>query len=342
MKKLRVAVLAGGKSAEHEISVASAKEIIKHLNPQKYEALPVYISKDGLSWQILDGNQFATLPTPIRTKTKRYKPRTLSIEKVAENGIEKIKEHGVDIVFIALHGPYGEDGTVQGFLELFGIPYTGSGVLASALGMDKVASRKIFENEGLNVPKHIALRKGYDERIIWSEFDPPVFTKPHDQGSSIGSNVVHSKEELANRLAEAFLYSEVALVEEYLDGDEVTCGVLGNDNPETFPLVEICPKNEFFDFEAKYNESMCDEIVPARLPKNIAKKAQETAVIAYKSIGCKAFARVDMIIKDEEPHILEINTIPGLTLVSLVPKAAKAAGISYPKLLDKIITYSLE
>ena len=341
MKKLRVAVLAGGKSAEHQVSIATASEVLSHLNHQKYEAFPVYISKDGFSWQILESGQFFALQTSLESNKSEEKNQNLSVEKEAHNGVEEIKKTGVDIAFIALHGPFGEDGTVQGFLELVGIPYTGSGVLASALGMDKIASRRLFSHAGLTVPKSLSLKKGEKTDHVWRFFQPPVVVKPSNQGSSIGVTIVRKKDHLTKSLGIAFSFSHLAIVEEYLDGIEVTCAVLGSDNPQTLPLVEIRPKNEFFDFEAKYNETKCEEIVPAQIPENVAKKAQKAALAAFKSLGCRVFARVDMIIKDSKPYVLEVNTIPGLTSVSLLPKAAVAAGISYSDLLDKIITFSL-
>jgi len=344
MRRFKIAVLAGGKSAEHKISIASAKEVLRHLDPVKYEAYPVFISKDGLSWQILGKEEFLALQTPIQLleEQSRKQQRSRTLERIAHRSMAEIKKQRVDIVFIALHGPFGEDGTVQGFLELLDIPYTGSKVLASALGMNKAASRKLFAESGLTVPKYTVLKKGEGTTTIRRKFKPPFVTKPLNQGSSVGVSIIHKKSELLDGLDTAFNYSDQVIIEEYLVGTEVTVGILGNKSPEALPVVEIVPKTEFFSFEAKYNESLCDEICPARISKKLIEKAQKSAILAYKTIGCRAFARVDMIIKDGEPHILEINTIPGLTFVSLVPKAAKVAGISYPRLLEQVISYSLE
>lgn len=326
MKKLNVAVLMGGKSAEHEISLVSGREVAKNLNPKKYNVLPIVVSKDGISWQIGERNEFM-LDSPTQLSTSDHS----SI----------IRNHKVNVVFIAMHGPNGEDGKVQGFLELIGVPYTGSGVLASAIGMDKIYSRLIFIQAGLNVPNHTVVEKGESPAKVWTKLKPPVFVKPRFQGSSVGTSKVNAKPDLKKALKIAHNYDNWAIVEEYLDGAEVTCAILGNKNPKALPLVEIAPKKEYFDYEAKYDPNLTDEIVPARINKEITKKAQEAALIAYQSIDCHGFGRVDMIIRGNKVYVLELNTIPGLTPVSLFPKAAKAAGLSYKLLLDKIINFAL-
>src|SRR3989338_2734354 len=313
-KKLKVAVLMGGKSAEHEISLISGREVAKNLNPKKYQVLPIIISRNGTSFQL---------------NNKKYPLGQLSIVNC-------------QLFFIAMHGPYGEDGTIQGFLELIGLPYTGSGVLASALGMDKISSRKLFTHAGLKVPNYLVLREPDPCQVVWQKFKPPVFVKPHNQGSSVGTSKVRKSSHLKKALDHAFSFSHLVLVEEFIDGIEITCPILGNSNPKALPLVEIVPKTEYFDYEAKYDDKLCDEIVPARISKSLTKKAQEAALIAYKVLGCRGFGRVDMIAKDNNVYILEVNTIPGLTPVSLFPKSAASIGISYPKLLDKIIMFVLQ
>lgn len=308
MRKLRVAVLMGGKSPEYEVSLATGREALKHLDKTKYLISPITISRDG------------------------------------QRGFSKVlRKKRIDVVFIAMHGPFGEDGTVQGMLELLGIPYTGSGVLASALGMNKIMFRKIMEREKIPVPKYLVFEKRESLKNIWRFFkNPPIFVKPHNQGSSVGASIVKKKSQVEKALRRAFSYSDPVLVEEYLDGVEVSCGVLGNDKPFALPIAEIVPKNEFFDYEAKYTPGKADEIVPARISKNLTSKVQKTAVSVFKAIGARGFARVDMIIVGRTPVVLEINTIPGLTSVSILPKEAAAAGISYPKLLDRIIELALE
>lgn len=319
-RKLNVAVLMGGKSSEHRISLLSGKQVVKNLNPKKYNVLPVTISQDEAKWQI--GNH-AENRNIIKTENASF-----------------LFENNIDLVFIALHGPNGEDGVIQGFLELIGIPYTGSKVLASALGMNKILSRQIFEKTGIKVPRYFVFEKYDNPAIIWEKFKVPIIMKPPDQGSSVGVTKVTKKKDVQAALNKASSYSKNVIIEDYIDGIEITCAILGNDKPQALPLVEIIPKKSFFDYEAKYNESMCDEICPARLSQNLTKKAKQIAIKAYQSLGCKGFGRVDMIIKGENVYTLEVNTIPGLTQVSLFPKAAKQAGISYSQLLDKIIGFA--
>lgn len=311
-KKLRVTVLMGGKSPEHEISLLTGKEVARNLDPKKYEVIPVAISKDGRSFSL---------------NNKKHP-------------LSQLSNVNCQMFFISIHGPNGEDGTIQGFLELVGIPYTGSGVLASALAMDKISSRKLFTHAGLKVPRYEVAKKGKVVKEI--KFGWPVFVKPYNQGSSVGVSIAKNSQQLKKSLKVAWQYSPLVLIEEYIAGTEVTCPILGNDDPKALPLVEIVPKKAFFDYQAKYNEELSDEIVPARISKSQAKKAQEAAILAYKTLGCRGFGRVDMIIKENKVYVLEVNTIPGLTPVSLFPKSAKAVGISYPQLLDRIINLSLQ
>lgn len=241
-----------------------------------------------------------------------------------------------------MHGHFGEDGTIQGFLELIDIPYTGSGVLASALGMDKIYSRKLFTQAGLETPRYLVFEKGNSLKKVLRQFSFPLFIKPSNQGSSIGSSKVNKRKELKQALEIALSFSRFALVEEYIKGIELTGSILGNDNPTALPLVEIVPTRQFFDYNAKYFDNQTKEIVPARLSQKLTKIAQKAALDAYRSLGCRGFGRVDMIIKGNNVCVLEVNTIPGLTPMSLLPKAAQADGISYPQLLDKIIRFAFK
>ena len=328
----------GGKSPEHEISLISGREVVANLDPQKYDVLPIVVFRDGITWQIGDREQFL-LKSPTSKAIKNQKSKVKSINR--SNHASIIKKHKVDVVFIAMHGSYGEDGIIQGFLELIDVPYTGSGVLASALGMDKIYSRRLFTQSGIKIPKFLILTRKDDLKTVWEKFQPSVFVKPSDQGSSIGASKVSKKSDLKKALQKAFSYSEKVLVDKYIQGTEITIGVLGNEQLTVLPPVEIVPKNDFFDYEAKYNESKCDEICPARISRALTKKAQKTAIKTYQALGCQGFGRVDMIIKSKDVYVLEVNTIPGLTPVSLLPKAAAAAGISYPQLLDRIIALAI-
>lgn len=312
-KKIKVVVLMGGKSPEHDVSLATGREVVKHLDKKKYEVASFIINREG---------------------------KNLDLQKI-QRIFSRLPGRGV--VFLAMHGPCGEDGTIQAMLELAGLSYTGSGVLASALWMDKIMSRKILEKEKIMVPKYLVFRKGEPEGRIWRFFGkPPVFIKPYNQGSSVGSLVVRQKGKLVKALRLAFFFSDPILVEEYLEGIEVSCGLLGNKNPQALPVAEIISKNEFFDYEAKYTPGRSEEIVPARIPKSLTKKVQQTAAKVFQTIGARGFARVDMIIKGKTPVVLEINTIPGLTPVSILPKEAAAAGISYSMLLERIIELAWE
>jgi len=326
-KKIKVAVLMGGKSSEHEVSIISGTEVVKSLDPGKYEVLPIVISKDGARWVLTTKTSLLGIKDPLSFRGTGKE--IVLTESKSLQGINSVSDRNVDIVFIAMHGPYGEDGTVQGMLDLAGIKYTGSGVLASALGMDKEMFRKIMQVEGIPVPK------------LTTSF--PCFVKPYNQGSSVGASIARNKKDLDSAVKLARKYSDNVLVEEYLKGTEVTCSVLGNDNPKALPVIEIVPlKGEFFDYESKYTESGAEEIVPARISTPLTKKVQDLAIRVYKAIGCRGFGRVDFILKDNKhPVVLEINTIPGLTPMSLLPKAAKAAGIDYPKLLDMIVGYAI-
>lgn len=341
MRKIKVAVLMGGKTPEHEISLITGREVVRNLDKSKYKILPVVISRTGERWQSLVPGKLLSLPDPL---TLRGTKKDLVSQKEKEiQGVGQLVQDKINVVFIAMHGPFGEDGTVQGMLELAGIPYTGPGVLASALGMDKIMFKKVLQSQKIPVPKFVVFEKGksFKRKVLGK---PPYFIKPHNQGSSVGASIAKTKRSLRKALNLAFKYSDLALVEEYIKGIEVTCGVIGNKNPKPLPLVEIVPKkSEFFDYESKYTESGAEEIVPAKISTSLTKKVQKMALDVYKVIGCRGFSRVDFILRNgKKPIVLEINTIPGLTPMSLVPKAAKAAGISYSQLLDKIISYAIE
>jgi len=314
----------GGKTPEHEISLISGREVVKNLAKDKYEIIPILISRDGKEWRIVEKESF------------------FEGSRILE-GVNELVNIG-DVVFIAMHGPFGEDGTVQGMLDLFGIPYTGPGVLASALGMDKLMFRKIMESEGIPVPKYVALKSKTNSREIKKKMGPfPYFVKPNNQGSSVGCSLVKNEEELIKALDLAFSYDGTVLVDEYLGDKELTCAILGNKKPRALPVIEIIPTGKFFDYESKYESGGAEEIVPARIGEKVRKEVQKLSVKVYRVLGCKGFSRVDFMLKDgEKPVVLEINTIPGLTPMSLLPKAARADGVSYPELLDEIVRLALE
>lgn len=342
MKKISVVVLMGGKSPEFEISLISGREVVKNLDKTKYKALPVIISRSGTRWQSVSKSKLLSLPDPLKLEgtRKEYLKRSEGV-RITLDTLRKM----ADVVFIALHGPFGEDGTVQGMLDFVGISYTGPGVLASALAMDKERFRKLLIAAKIPIPKYISIEKNTSYKQVSNVLgSPPYFVKPHNQGSSVGASSVRNRSDLRKALELAYRYSEIALVDEYLKGLEVTCGIIGNDKPIALPLVEIKPlMGEFFDYESKYRESGAEEIVPARISRKLTKKVQDKAIEVYKLIGCEGFSRVDFIIRHNRyPVVLEVNTIPGLTPMSLFPKAAKAAGFSYRELLTKIIEYGIK
>ncbi len=308
MKKLRVALLCGGASAEREVSLKSGQQVFEALDKEKYEIVK-YDPRDDLPKLVADAKD-------------------------------------IDVALIIMHGRLGEDGTIQGFLELLGIPYHGSGVLGSALAMNKIASKKLYEKEGLPVSPYVVLEKGVEDpvRVIEEAIRFPVVVKPEHEGSSIGLSIVDNPSGLEEALETAWQYDTKCLVEQYIKGTEVTGAVLGNRELEALPLVEIIPSENytFFDYEAKYTPGATNEICPARLDEETTKKAQEYAIRAHRALFCKGYSRTDMIVAEDNIYVLETNTIPGMTQTSLYPQAAAAAGMSFSELLDRLIELALE
>jgi D-alanine-D-alanine ligase len=326
--RIRVAVLMGGRSSEHEISLASAQSVIEALDPSRYEVAEVAIGRDG-RWELPSGKSAEsaaeTLPVPARSSV----PDALA---------------AVDVVFPILHGPFGEDGTVQGLLELAGVPYVGAGVAASALCMDKDLFKKVLRDSGVPVARHHTIRLR-DE--VSNPFGYPVFVKPARLGSSVGISKVHSPDELEPAVALARRHDEKVIVEEFVPGTEVECGVLGNLGAGERPLAsvvgEIVPHAEWYDYSAKYDEGGSDIIVPARIPDETARRVQELAVDSFVATECEGMARVDFFVRpDGEPVVSEINTIPGFTATSVYAKLFEASGIPYAELLDRLVRLALE
>jgi D-alanine-D-alanine ligase len=252
-----------------------------------------------------------------------------------------------DAAFIALHGRGGEDGTIQGLLDLLGIRYTGSGVLASALAMDKAMTKRVLSANGLPTPWDVLVRhpdlKEPDRLIRTVEDGPgfPVIVKPNREGSTIGCNIVRDPAELKDAVVEALSHDITALIEQYLIGTEITVGLLGNSEPRALPIIEIVARGGFYDYEAKYEPGGSEHIIPARISDLAVERAREYARRTHDLIGCRGMSRVDMIVVGDQPYVLEINTIPGMTPTSLLPDAAKAAGIGFAELLDRIIELAL-
>ncbi|MDQ3065609.1 MAG: D-alanine--D-alanine ligase [Actinomycetota bacterium] len=326
--KLRVAVIAGGRSSEHEISLASARSVLEALDPDRYETTTIAIGRDG-RW---------ALEGPSNTLSLGGVAETLPV--VADSAAQALGS--VDVVIPVLHGPFGEDGTVQGLLELAGVPYVGAGVAASALCMDKDLFKAVLRDRGIPVARNVTLRLG-DE--ISNPFGFPVFVKPARLGSSVGITKAHDEQELVAAVALARRHDEKVLVEELMEGTEVECSVLGNLRPAPIASVvgEIVPHAEWYDYAAKYDAGGSDIIVPARIPDDVAAKVQALAVDSFIATECEGMARVDFFVTPGgEPVVNEINTIPGFTSTSVYARLFEASGIPYAELLDRLIQLGLE
>jgi len=309
MEKLTVALLSGGISSEREVSINSGNQVYEALDKEKYEVL-------------------------------RYDPKT-DLQRLVADAAR------IDVALVILHGPFGEDGTIQGLLDLLNIPYQGSGVLGSALAMNKRVAKELYQNAGLPVPAYRILEAGdaVDPREIRGRLNLPIVVKPVAAGSSVGMTIVRSAESIREAVHKAFEFDTAVLLEAYIDGTEVTGGVIGNDSDlQALPLIEIVPdpRYEFFDYEAKYTPGATEEICPARISEPLAEKARSYALKAHRALCCKGYSRTDMILQDDELYVLETNTIPGMTATSLFPQAAAAAGLSFSALLDRLIHLSIE
>jgi D-alanine-D-alanine ligase len=330
-RRVRVAVVAGGRSSEHEISLASARSVLEALDPERYETTTIAIGRDG-RWALGSGRQAIEEESVTVTQSLPVLADSQPAEALA----------AVDVVLPILHGPFGEDGTVQGLLELAGIPYVGAGVAASALCMDKDLFKAVLRDRSIPVAANVTLRLG-DE--IRNPFGYPVFVKPARLGSSVGISKAHDDAELEAAVALARRHDEKVLVEEFVAGTEVECGVLGNVRPAPIASVvgEIVPHAEWYDYAAKYDAGGSDIIVPARIPEATAARVQELAVDSFIATECEGMARVDFFVREGgEVVVNEINTIPGFTSTSVYARLFEASGIPYRELLDRLIQLALE
>lgn len=299
---LKIGVISGGISSEREISLITGKNIYQSLLKSGYDAVFIDLKDDFYS---------------------------------------KLRE--IDLAFLAVHGRYGEDGTVQGLLELMKIPYTGSGVLASAIAINKIISKKILIYENIPTPEYIELdyigSEGLNKMVyvIEKKFDYPIVVKPNSEGSTIGVNIVQKKDQLKNAVEEAIKYDYKILVEEYIRGRELTVSIIGRE-PVALPIIEIKPKSGFYDYKSKYTKNMTQYIVPAELNKKIADRISEMALRCHKALGCSGISRIDFMLDGNgNAYVFELNTMPGMTATSLVPKAAKVAGIDFALLVEIIL-----
>jgi D-alanine-D-alanine ligase len=322
----------GGRSSEHEISLASARSVLAELDPERYEVATIEIARDG-GWQLGTGTE----PPALEAGSAG---RALPVPRAQAPVAQTLAE--VDVVIPVLHGPFGEDGTVQGLLELAGVPYVGAGVAASALCMDKDLFKAVLRDRGVPVASHHAIRLG---DAVENPFSYPVFVKPARLGSSVGISKVHDESELGPAVELARRHDEKVLVEEFVAGTEVECGVLGNQRPAPIASVvgEIVPHAEWYDYGAKYEEDGSDIVVPARIPEAVAARVQELAVEAFVATECEGMARVDFFVRPGgEVVVNEINTIPGFTSTSVYARLFEASGIPYRELLDRLIGLALE
>ena len=383
MKKLRVGILFGGRSGEHEISLLSAASVFKAIDKNKCEVVPIGITKEGrwvtsgdaerlLSGQplheerhlragdpeataqaaVLQNGQAIVVPPEPHTPGSSLRPfqTDAMTRRASDRAID------VDIIFPVLHGTFGEDGTVQGLLELADLAYVGAGVLGSAAGMDKDIMKSLFRAVGLPIVKHVTILRGdWEEKpkkvqkLVESKLKYPVFVKPANLGSSVGISKAHDLKELGPAIDEAARYDRKIVIEEGVGGKknkarELECAVLGNDNPKASVAGEIVPSAEFYDYAAKYVDEGSQLIIPAKLSKSESKKVQELAVAAFRAVDCSGLARVDFLMdpKSRKIYLNEINTMPGFTSISMYPKLWAASGVTYPELIEQLIQLGLE
>ena len=385
MSKLRVGILFGGRSGEHEISLLSAASVFNAIDKNKYDVVPIGITKEG-HWvtsanaerllrgefehgqekHLRAGDPEATPSAAVLARGEAIlvppepQPRGSSLPALQTEASEAVvrPNHAieVDVVFPVLHGTFGEDGTIQGLLELADMAYVGAGVLGSAAGMDKDVMKSLFRAAGLPIVKHVTiLRSEWEkqpkkaEKLIEAKIKYPVFVKPANLGSSVGISKAHNRKELGPAIEEAAKFDRKIVIEQGVGGGknkarEIECSVLGNDDAKASVPGEIVPSKEFYDYDAKYLDEGSQLIIPAKLTKSETKKVQELAVAAFKAVDCSGLARVDFLMdpKSRKVYLNEINTMPGFTSISMYPKLWAASGLSYPALIEKLIVLALE
>ncbi|MBI4165486.1 MAG: D-alanine--D-alanine ligase [Acidobacteria bacterium] len=349
-KKIRLGILFGGRSGEHEVSLTSATSLIKALDPEEYEVVPIGISREG-KW-FVGSAAGELLPAvlerglPVTPSVDPHGPQLIPLNSKLDESTGPI-----DVIFPVLHGTFGEDGTVQGLLELAGIPYVGAGVLGSAAGMDKDTMKRLFRDAGLPVVPWVqVLRSEWEQgservvRRIRKEIDFPLFVKPANLGSSVGISKVRALREFGPAMDLAASFDRKIVVELAVDAREIECAVLGNDKPEASVAGEVVPVNEFYDYEAKYVKEGSELIIPARLTTRQSKQVRAFAIRAFRAVECAGMGRVDFLLdrRTGKVWVNEINTIPGFTPISMYPKLWEASGVAYPRLVDRLVELALE
>lgn len=375
MKRIRVGVIYGGRSSEHEVSLASAAAVITHLDPERYEAIPICIRKDG-RWSLADrppatlsaaevieharalsepsgstgrNRDVHFLAYPAESQVMTIQPDQQG--NTDDDGRAVVGTLGLDVVFPVLHGPYGEDGTIQGLLELANVPYVGAGVLASAVGMDKAVAKTLFSARGLPIVKHLvvaAARWDTEHTTSLDEVEKdltyPLFVKPANLGSSVGISKVADRTQLEQGIVMAREFDRKVVVEEAVpDARELECGVLGNEAPEVSVPGEILPAGEFYDYESKYVDDRSSSVIPAELTADQTREIQTMAANAFRAIDGSGMARVDFLLSRENHRLYlnEVNTIPGFTTISMFAKLWDASGLTYPRLLERLVDLAL-
>jgi D-alanine-D-alanine ligase len=353
-KKIRVGVIFGGRSGEHEVSLRSAESIIHAMDKTKYEVVPIAITQTG-RW-LVSGNANALLPQAIMS-SNHHEPVAI-IGDPTRRGLTRLgndseagRSEALDVIFPVLHGTYGEDGTIQGLLEMAGVPYVGCGVLASSTGMDKIVMKQLFERAGLEVtPYDWFLRSAWEEnpeaviRRVARALEFPVFVKPANLGSSVGISRADDRKELREAIKDAARYDRRIIVERGVTGREVEVSILGNERPIASLPGEIIVGHEFYDYEDKYIDNRSRTQVPAKLPKKIIEQIQRAALVAFQAIDGSGLARVDFFVEGKTNRVLinEINTMPGFTTISMYAKMWEASGIGYGELIDRLIALAIE
>ena len=351
-QKIKVGVLFGGRSAEHEVSLVSAASVIHALDKNKYDILPIGITKDGRWLSEVNAVQLLKDHAPLDTLPEHVllpDPRKQSLINVS-TAFPQAAQH-IEVIFPVVHGTFGEDGTIQGLFELADIPYVGAGVLGSAIGMDKIVAKQLLERANIPVTKGIWFF--YSEFIenskkyiadIEKKLRYPCFVKPPNQGSSVGISKAHNRKELSAAIELAGQYDRKILIEKAaIKPREIEVSVLGNNEPIVSVPGEIIPSNEFYDYDAKYVDGKSTAVIPAKLQKNVVKKIQQCAFDAFKVLDCAGMARIDFLVQEDGKIFLnEINTIPGFTYISMYPKLWEASGIKYPELLDRLIQLAID
>jgi D-alanine-D-alanine ligase len=351
-RKIRVGILFGGRSAEHEVSLQSAKNIIDAIDRNKYELVLIGIDKKG-QWHLNEESRFL-LPTtqselpelPKSGENLALVPGKQNDQLVTPSGEQRLGS--LDVIFPVLHGPFGEDGTVQGLLKLANIAFVGAGVLGSAVGMDKDVMKRLLRDAGIPVAKFIVANRYPREEIAFDyardQLGLPLFIKPANLGSSVGIHKVKDRQGFETSLRDAFNYDNKISIEECIDGREIECSVLGNDSPIASVPGEILPRHEFYSYEAKYlDENGAVLEIPAKLPSEISERIRQLAIKTFSVLCCEGMARVDFFLRNGREIIVnELNTIPGFTRISMYPKLWEATGISYSELIDKLIELAIE